>query len=208
MTAHRTSRRAFPQDRGCGSFGGALLPLPAIAQGAGGRVVVIGGGFARRHVRPLHPKRIDPQHRRHPGRGQPDIHRLPVQQQRHRRPARPQGAAIRLRQARRRRRHASRFATATGDRPAGAHRDARRQRRQLHYDRLVARRPASISAGTRLPGYNEAAAERMPHAWKAGEQTLLLRRQLEAMDGRRHRGDRRRRPIRSAARPAPTSAPA
>jgi sulfide dehydrogenase [flavocytochrome c] flavoprotein chain len=32
-----------------------------------------------------------------------------------------------------------------------------------------------------LPGYNEAAAQRMPHAWKAGEQTLLLRRQLEAM---------------------------
>ena len=33
-----------------------------------------------------------------------------------------------------------------------------------------------------LPGYNEAAAERMPHAWRAGEQTLLLRKQLESMD--------------------------
>ena len=33
-----------------------------------------------------------------------------------------------------------------------------------------------------LPGYNEAAAERMPHAWRAGEQTLLLRSQLEAME--------------------------
>ena len=33
-----------------------------------------------------------------------------------------------------------------------------------------------------LPGYTEAAAERMPHAWKAGEQTALLRKQLEAMD--------------------------
>jgi NADPH-dependent 2,4-dienoyl-CoA reductase/sulfur reductase-like enzyme len=32
-----------------------------------------------------------------------------------------------------------------------------------------------------LPGYDEAAAARMPHAWRAGEQTLLLRRQLEAM---------------------------
>jgi NADPH-dependent 2,4-dienoyl-CoA reductase/sulfur reductase-like enzyme len=32
-----------------------------------------------------------------------------------------------------------------------------------------------------VPGYTEAAAERMPHAWKAGEQTMLLRRQLEAM---------------------------
>src|SRR6195952_231798 len=33
-----------------------------------------------------------------------------------------------------------------------------------------------------LPGYDEAAAMKMPHAWIAGEQTLLLRRQLEAMD--------------------------
>ena len=33
-----------------------------------------------------------------------------------------------------------------------------------------------------LPGYDEAAASKMPHAWKAGEQTLLLRKQLEAMD--------------------------
>jgi NADPH-dependent 2,4-dienoyl-CoA reductase/sulfur reductase-like enzyme len=33
-----------------------------------------------------------------------------------------------------------------------------------------------------LPGYTEAAAQEMPHAWKAGEQTLLLRRQLEAME--------------------------
>jgi len=33
-----------------------------------------------------------------------------------------------------------------------------------------------------LEGYDEAASTKMPHAWKAGEQTLLLRRQLEAMD--------------------------
>ena len=32
-----------------------------------------------------------------------------------------------------------------------------------------------------LPGYTEAAQERMPHAWKAGAQTLLLRDQLRAM---------------------------
>src|SRR5450432_2946760 len=37
-------------------------------------------------------------------------------------------------------------------------------------------RPGSLS------GYDEEAAARMPHAWKAGEQTMLLRRQLEAMD--------------------------
>ena len=33
-----------------------------------------------------------------------------------------------------------------------------------------------------LPGYDEAASDKMPHAWKAGEQTMLLRRQIEAMD--------------------------
>ncbi|UPK29246.1 NAD(P)/FAD-dependent oxidoreductase [Bradyrhizobium sp. 195] len=48
------------------------------------------------------------------------------------------------------------------------------------YDRLV------LSPGIdfhleALPGYDAAASERMPHAWKAGAQTLLLRRQLEAM---------------------------
>ena len=42
-------------------------------------------------------------------------------------------------------------------------------------------RRASISAST-PSGYDEAAAEIMPHAWKAGAQTLLLRRQLEAME--------------------------
>lgn len=33
-----------------------------------------------------------------------------------------------------------------------------------------------------IPGYDQAASQSLPHAWKAGEQTLLLRRQLEAMD--------------------------
>jgi hypothetical protein len=49
------------------------------------------------------------------------------------------------------------------------------------YDRLVLAPGIDINWGA-LPGYNEAASERMPHAWKAGEQTLLLRRQLEAME--------------------------
>ena len=48
------------------------------------------------------------------------------------------------------------------------------------YDRLILSPGIDIVWGG-LPGYDEAAAERMPHAWKAGPQTLLLRRQLEAM---------------------------
>jgi len=50
----------------------------------------------------------------------------------------------------------------------------------LGYDRLVLAPGIDFRWGA-LPGYDEAAAEQMPHAWKAGEQTLLLRRQLEAM---------------------------
>ena len=51
---------------------------------------------------------------------------------------------------------------------------------RMAYDKLV------VSPGIELnfkgvPGYDEAAAQKMPHAWKAGPQTTLLRSQLEAM---------------------------
>jgi sulfide dehydrogenase [flavocytochrome c] flavoprotein subunit len=52
--------------------------------------------------------------------------------------------------------------------------------KQLAYDRLVMAPGVDLRFDA-IPGYTEAAAEVMPHAWKAGEQTLLLRRQLEAM---------------------------
>jgi NADPH-dependent 2,4-dienoyl-CoA reductase/sulfur reductase-like enzyme len=50
----------------------------------------------------------------------------------------------------------------------------------LDYDRLVLA-PGIAIRWDALPGYDEAAAASMPHAWQAGDQTLLLRRQLEAM---------------------------
>ena len=52
---------------------------------------------------------------------------------------------------------------------------------KLPYDRLVMA-PGIDLRWDGLPGLHRAAAEIMPHAWKAGEQTLLLRRQLEAME--------------------------
>jgi sulfide dehydrogenase [flavocytochrome c] flavoprotein subunit len=52
---------------------------------------------------------------------------------------------------------------------------------KLTYERLVIA-PGSDLRFDALQGYDEAAAQRMPHAWKAGDQTLLLRRQLEAME--------------------------
>ena len=50
----------------------------------------------------------------------------------------------------------------------------------LGYDRLVLA-PGIDLRFDALTGYDEAASQKMPHAWKAGEQTVLLRRQLEAM---------------------------
>ena len=51
----------------------------------------------------------------------------------------------------------------------------------LPYDKLVLAPGVDLN-WTALPGYTEAASEKMPHAWKGGAQIALLRRQLEAMD--------------------------
>jgi len=50
----------------------------------------------------------------------------------------------------------------------------------LQYDRLVVS-PGIDFRWDAIEGYNEAASTTMPHAWKAGEQTTILRKQLEAM---------------------------
>ncbi len=52
--------------------------------------------------------------------------------------------------------------------------------KKLVYDRLVVS-PGIDFKWNAIKGYDEKAAEIMPHAWKAGAQTQLLRRQLEAM---------------------------
>ncbi|ALG66791.1 NAD(P)/FAD-dependent oxidoreductase [Beggiatoa leptomitoformis] len=48
------------------------------------------------------------------------------------------------------------------------------------YDRLIVA-PGIAIKWNGLEGYDEAAAELLPHAWKAGAQTTLLRKQLEAL---------------------------
>lgn len=50
----------------------------------------------------------------------------------------------------------------------------------LAYDKLVVAPGIDLVYGS-IEGYSEDAAQRMPHSWKAGEQTKLLRAQLEAM---------------------------
>ncbi len=52
---------------------------------------------------------------------------------------------------------------------------------RLSYDRLVMSPGIDFNWGA-IAGYDEAAAQKMPHAWKAGAQTVLLRRQLQAME--------------------------
>ncbi|HEX9628317.1 MAG TPA: FCSD flavin-binding domain-containing protein [Acidiferrobacterales bacterium] len=50
----------------------------------------------------------------------------------------------------------------------------------LKYDRLVVSPGIDFKWGA-IKGYDPKAAQVMPHAWKAGPQTVLLRKQLEAM---------------------------
>ena len=50
----------------------------------------------------------------------------------------------------------------------------------IDYDRLVLA-PGVMLNFDQLPGMSAQGAQRMPHAWQAGAQTTLLRRQLEAM---------------------------
>jgi sulfide dehydrogenase [flavocytochrome c] flavoprotein subunit len=50
----------------------------------------------------------------------------------------------------------------------------------LNYDRLVLAPGIDLKFDS-VPGYSEAVSEKLPHAWKAGPQTQLLRKQLNAL---------------------------
>jgi sulfide dehydrogenase [flavocytochrome c] flavoprotein subunit len=172
----RTSRRQFLR---AGAAAGALLSIPAFAQGSGGRVAVIGGGFAgatcARFIKRLNPNlavTLVETNRTFiacPFSNEVivGLRDLNAQQFGYDGFAAASGVAIA-------------FATATTI-------DAQKRAvtldngSQLDYDRLIVA-PGIDLRWDALAGYTEAAAERMPHAWKAGPQTLLLRSQLEAME--------------------------
>ena len=170
----RTSRREFLKRAGAAV---AMLPLPALAQEAPGRVVVIGGGFGgatcARFI-----KRLDPRINVTLVEASPTfiacpmsnavitgLRDLKVQEFGYDKIA-ADGVMVNLAPA---------SAVDAQARVVTLSNGAR-----LSYDRLVLS-PGIDIRWDGLPGYTEAAAARMPHAWKAGEQTLLLRRQLEAM---------------------------
>jgi sulfide dehydrogenase [flavocytochrome c] flavoprotein subunit len=181
MTGERTSRRDFLKTAAAGASA-AMLPLPAVAQpgvarGAGGRVVVVGGGFAgatcARFV-----KRIDPRITVTLVEASPTYTACPFSN----------GVIAGLRELKAQEFGYDKLAAgevALNIAPATAVDTQGRvvtlsNGAQVAYDRLVLA-PGIDIRWDGLPGYAESAAARMPHAWKAGEQTLLLRRQLESM---------------------------
>jgi NADPH-dependent 2,4-dienoyl-CoA reductase/sulfur reductase-like enzyme len=173
----RTSRRAF-LGSGLAAASAALLPVPAVAQGTPPRVVVVGGGFAgascARALRRLDPKvavtLVEPNATftacPFSNAVIGGLRELSAQQFTYERVAADGIVVART--------------TATGVEPQ-ARSVTLADGTRLPYDRLVLAPGIDIRWGA-LAGYDEAAAQQMPHAWKAGEQTLLLRRQLEAMD--------------------------
>jgi sulfide dehydrogenase [flavocytochrome c] flavoprotein subunit len=176
MTARLISRRTLVA--GAAAVAGASLAAPALAQGAAGRVVVVGGGFGgaaiARTLRRVAPgvavTLVEPEERfvtcpfsNAVLAGLQDIGSItfPLDA------LRAHGIDL------------------VRDRVVGIDGTRRTVRlaggRDLAFDRLVLSPGIDIKWGA-IGGYDEAAAEIMPHAWKAGPQTLLLRRQLEAMD--------------------------
>ncbi|HEY6256422.1 MAG TPA: FCSD flavin-binding domain-containing protein [Xanthobacteraceae bacterium] len=170
------SRRDFLKTAAAGASA-AALPMPALAQASGGRIVVVGGGFAGATcARAL--RRLDPRTAVTLVEASQTFTACPFsneviaglreikEQQFDYKKVAADGVVMA-------------FDAATAVNPqtrmvtlaSGA---------TLRYDRLVLAPGVDLRFDA-VPGYTEAASERMPHAWKAGEQTLLLRRQLEAM---------------------------
>jgi NADPH-dependent 2,4-dienoyl-CoA reductase/sulfur reductase-like enzyme len=155
----------------------ALFPAPSVGQGAAPRVVVVGGGFAgascARALRQTDPRlavtlvEANATFTACPFSNAviTGLRELSAQQFTYERLAADQIVIAR--------------GTATGV-DVAARSVALASGTRLPYDRLVLAPGIDIRWGA-LPGYDEAAAAAMPHAWRAGEQTILLRRQLEAM---------------------------
>ena len=174
---HRPARRQFLKSAAAVATAGLVAPA-AFAQGAAPRVVVVGGGFAGAScARAL--KRADPRIAvtlieanatytacpfsnaviaglRDPGAQQFSYGKIAAE-------------GITLVRA------------SVSGIDAGLRTVTLAEGTRLPYERLVLA-PGIDLRWDAVPGYGEAAAERMPHAWKAGAQTVLLRRQLEAME--------------------------
>jgi sulfide dehydrogenase [flavocytochrome c] flavoprotein chain len=169
----RTSRRQFLKV----ASAAALLPAPAIAQGNGPKVVVIGGGFAGASAARFL-KQGNNQINVTLVEANPTFTACPFSN----------GVIAGLRPLRAQQFNYEKIADAGVSLAFQPAREVDAQGRsvtlgngtKLPYDRLVMA-PGIDLRWDGLPGYTEHDAETMPHAWKAGEQTLLLRSQLESM---------------------------
>ena len=170
----RTSRRQFLKV----SAAAALLPMPAIAQGAGPRVVVIGGGFAGASAaRAL--KREHAAAQVTLVEANATFTACPFSN----------GVLAGLRELKQQQfaydkveadgivlaKQAATAVDATGKSVTLANGTT------LAYDRLIMA-PGIDLRFDGLPGYDARAADIMPHAWKAGEQTLLLQSKIASME--------------------------
>jgi sulfide dehydrogenase [flavocytochrome c] flavoprotein subunit len=173
----RSTRRTFLA--GAAASGSlAIGGFPAIAQGSAGRVVVIGGGFggatAARYLRLANPRldvtlvERDDTYVTCPFSNYviAGFRRLDDNVQRYHALGQKHGVKVV-------RGEATAIDTTGKSVTLG-------DGSKLAYDKLVVSPGIELNFGA-LPGYDQAAAEKMPHAWKAGPQTLLLRSQLEAM---------------------------
>lgn len=177
MAKRRTSRRTFLRSATAVGASLALGRFPAVAQGAGPRVVVIGGGFAgascaralKRGGHRLVVTLVEPN---------PVFISCPFSN----------SVIAGLRELKDQQFGYEKVvaddivivpSTATAVDPQARTITAGDAR--ISYDRLVIA-PGIDFRWDALPGYDEAATARIPHAWRAGEQTLLLRRQLEEME--------------------------
>jgi sulfide dehydrogenase [flavocytochrome c] flavoprotein chain len=156
----------------------ALLPMPALAQGAAGRVVVIGGGFAgascARALKALDPRinvTLVEASRTFTACPFSNLVIAGMRELSKQQFGYDKVAAAGVTMA---------FSTASAVDPQ-AKSVTLADGNRLSYDRLVLA-PGIDIRWDGLPGYDEAAANVLPHAWKAGEQTTLLRRQLESME--------------------------
>jgi sulfide dehydrogenase [flavocytochrome c] flavoprotein subunit len=168
------TRRKFT---GAAALAAASLALPALAQAAP-RVVVIGGGFAgagcARALRRVDPKLqvtlIEPEqiYTACPFSNQviAGLRGIEAQQFSYDKVA---AAGVTV------------VAQAATKVDAQAHTVVLADGSSLSYDRLVLS-PGIDLRFDALPGYDEAAARKMPHAWKGAEQIVLLKQQLGAME--------------------------
>ncbi len=170
----RSSRRQFLK----ASAAVALMPMPAIAQGAGPRVVVIGGGFAgasaaralKQENAQIRVTLVEPNRTftACPFSNGVLAELRELKQQQFSYEKVEADGIVMARQA----------ATAVD---AQAKSVTLAEGAALPYDRLIMAPGIEVRFDA-LPGYDARAADMMPHAWQAGEQTLLLHSAIASME--------------------------